>query len=117
RSLREGLQRALGNGEPFRMADFRAAGSSTAAWHAEPVEAAFAAFDTSQGGLSGEEAVRRLAAHGPNRLASGGGTGPFLRFLRQFNSLFIYVLLASAGISTLLGHFADAGVILAVVVI
>jgi magnesium-transporting ATPase (P-type) len=41
----------------------------------------------------------------------------FLRFLLQFHNVLIYVLLAAAVVTALLGHWIDSGVILGVVVI
>lgn len=68
-------------------------------------------------GLSNEEAAARLQVYGPNRLPNAPPTPAWKRLLRQFRSLFIYVLLASAVVSYFLGHYVDAGVILAVVLI
>ena len=58
-----------------------------------------------------------FAAFGSNRLPEAPRRSALLRFAAQFNSLFIYVLIASAAISAILGHAVDAAVILAVVVI
>ena len=66
-------------------------------------------------GLDSGTAAERLQRYGPNRLPSPPKTGPLVRLLRQFHNLLIYVLLGSAGLSLLLGHLVDAGVILAVV--
>ncbi|WP_420391177.1 cation-translocating P-type ATPase [Marinobacter sp.] len=67
--------------------------------------------------LGSEEATSRLATHGPNRLPEGRSSGPFARLGRQLQNFLIYVLLAAAAITGALGHWIDAGVILAVVVI
>lgn len=68
-------------------------------------------------GLTGEEAAQRLSRSGLNRLPEASASPAWQRLLRQFRSLFIYVLLASAAISTYLEHLVDAGVILVVVII
>jgi len=68
-------------------------------------------------GLTADEAARRLAAHGPNRLTPPHRRGPFARFLLQFHNVLIYVLLGAAGVTAALGHWVDTGVILGVVVI
>ncbi|MCW2913680.1 MAG: ATPase, P-type (transporting), superfamily, subfamily [Actinomycetia bacterium] len=68
-------------------------------------------------GLSEDEAVRRLSRYGPNTLAAVRGRGPFVRFLLQFHSPLIYVLLAAALITALLGERVDAVVIGGVVVV
>ncbi len=86
-------------------------------WHAVPPAAALAECDSTSAGLSADEAARRLAAHGPNRLTPPKKRGPLLRFLLQFHNVLIYVLLGAAGVTAALGHWVDTGVILGVVVI
>jgi cation-transporting P-type ATPase F len=68
-------------------------------------------------GLTPEEASRRLEREGPNALPRVDRRGPLVRFLVQFNHPLIYVLLAAAAATLLLGAVVDAGVILAVVLI
>lgn len=68
-------------------------------------------------GLASGEAARRLERDGPNTLPAARGRGPVVRFLLQFNSPLIYVLLASAAVTGLLGEHVDALVILGVVVV
>lgn len=67
-------------------------------------------------GLSAEEAATRLEQHGPNRLPEARTINPFLRFLRHFSNLLIYVLLGCATITAAMQHIADTAVILAVVI-
>jgi hypothetical protein len=55
-------------------------------------------------GLSEGEATRRLTWYGPNTLAAVRVRGPLVRFLLQFNSPLIYVLLAAALITAVLGE-------------
>ncbi|WP_223162598.1 cation-translocating P-type ATPase, partial [Ruegeria intermedia] len=86
-------------------------------WHATESLDALVALESSPDGLSQGEASRRLAQYGPNALPEGRRAGPLRRFLRQFNNLLIYVLLAAAAITAGLGHWIDTGVILAVVVV
>ncbi|MEQ8604893.1 MAG: HAD-IC family P-type ATPase [Marivibrio sp.] len=96
----------------------RLAEAAAETWHDKPVADAAAAFAVDpRAGLSGEEAARRLAAHGPNRLPEAKGRGPLKRFLAQFNNLLIYVLLAAGAVTAALGHLVDTGVILAVVLV
>ncbi|MEU5995830.1 HAD-IC family P-type ATPase [Spirillospora sp. NPDC047418] len=68
-------------------------------------------------GLAPAEAAARLEREGPNTLPAARGRGPVLRFLLQFNSPLIYVLLAAAAVTALLGEHVDAVVILGVVVV
>jgi magnesium-transporting ATPase (P-type) len=86
-------------------------------WHSEPAAAALQKLQSSAQGLSSDEAARRLAADGPNRLPAPKPRSLFARVFAQFNNLLIYVLLASALVTVLLRHALDAVVILAVVLI
>ncbi|MFD1433126.1 cation-translocating P-type ATPase [Lacticaseibacillus yichunensis] len=69
-------------------------------------------------GLTKGEAQTRLTTNGPNRLAQGKRKTLAQRFLDQFKDFMIIVLLAAALIAGLVVHeWADAGIILAVVII
>jgi len=83
--------------------------------HALPAATCLAELDASPEGLTAQEAARRLAEHGPNRLPDVRGRGPILRFLMQFHNVLIYVLLGAAVVTGALQHWVDTGVILAVV--
>jgi magnesium-transporting ATPase (P-type) len=85
-------------------------------WHALSAEQALRALGADRNGLSHEEAERRLAEMGANRLPAAMPRSELRRFLAQFNNVLIYVLLASAAITLVLGHATDAAVVLAVVV-
>src|SRR6056297_4365151 len=85
--------------------------------HDRTIERALDALDTTTAGLSGDEAARRLARHGPNRLPEPPARGPVLRLLAQFHNVLIYVLIGAAAITATLGHWVDTGVILAVVLV
>lgn len=67
-------------------------------------------------GLRAEEAGRRLAAFGRNEMKSGRKKTAAESFLEQLNDPLIYVLLAAAAVSVLLGEISDA-VIIGVVVL
>jgi magnesium-transporting ATPase (P-type) len=85
------------------------------AWHALAVDAALARLRSTQHGLAAEEAARRLAESGPNRLPAATRRHPLARFALHFHNVLIYVLLGAAAITASLGHWLDTGVILAVV--
>jgi magnesium-transporting ATPase (P-type) len=87
------------------------------AWHALTGDAALRALAGGPDGLTADEAARRLAREGPNRLEFAPPRGALRRFLDQFDNLLIYVLLAAAGITAAIGHWTDSGVIAGVVVI
>ena len=67
--------------------------------------------------LSDDEVRHRMANHGPNALPEARVGGAWARLGRQLKNFLIYVLAAAAVITASLGHWVDAGVILAVVVI
>ncbi|GGC13744.1 hypothetical protein GCM10011494_35770 [Novosphingobium endophyticum] len=85
-------------------------------YHAFSVDHALDALRTGPGGLTSDEASRRLVEHGANRLPEPPRRSALVRFLLHFHNILIYVLLASAFITAMLGHWVDTGVILAVVV-
>ena len=86
-------------------------------WHDRPVSDVLSLIATDTSGLSATAAAERLQQIGPNRLPEPPRAGPFIRFLRQFQNLLIYVLLAAAFVTAALGHLVDTGVILAVVLV
>ena len=85
-------------------------------WHHHSTESTLAALRTTATGLTRDEARRRLETSGPNRLPEPPRRSALKRFLLQFHNIFIYVLLASAGITLALNHVADTAVIVAVVI-
>jgi len=86
-------------------------------WHALSGEEVLSRLDSRLVGLSAEEAVRRLEEHGPNRLPEEKPPHPLVRFARQFHNVLIYVLLAAAVITALMGHWLDTSVIAGVAVL
>ncbi len=62
-------------------------------------EAVFQTLVTSETGLSGEEAARRLAEFGPNRIEAVKGRPLILRFLDQFTHFLAVLLWVAAGLS------------------
>jgi magnesium-transporting ATPase (P-type) len=85
-------------------------------WHQVTGEVALSALAARASGLSAVEALRRMEQHGPNTLPELPRQHWSVRLLRQLHNTLIYVLLLSAGVSSLLGDVADTLVILAVVV-
>jgi P-type Ca2+ transporter type 2C len=67
-------------------------------------------------GLSGEEAARRLATHGPNELEAADVIAPWQILLAQFKNVLILILLVAVGLSAVLGHATEAVVISVIVV-
>ena len=85
--------------------------------HARDAASVIAALGSTSSGLSSTDARERLRHHGANVIPSGTRRHPVLRFLAQFNNALIYFLFVGAAAATALGHFVDAGVILAVVIV
>lgn len=67
-------------------------------------------------GLSSQEAQSRLAKNGRNVLEVKL-TPKWKIFLRQFNNIVIYILLVATALTIMIGHYTDAIVIAAVVVL
>ena len=87
-------------------------------WHALPVDEALAQLGTDPArGLDTATAAQRLAAHGPNALPEAPPRPAWRTFAAQFKSPLISLLFVAAVLAVALGHHADAGVILAVVLV
>lgn len=85
-------------------------------WHALSPQDALRRLGTDPlRGLDVSAVQRQRAAHGPNTLPEPPPRPPWRTFARQFKSPLIYILLVAALLAVALGHFGDAGVILAVV--
>ena len=85
--------------------------------HAHPGDDVIAHLRSARSGITAQEAAQRLQTHGPNRLPTPPKDGVLKRFFKHFHDVLIYILIAAAGITALLGHWIDTGVILGVVVI
>lgn len=83
--------------------------------HARATADCLSDLETGVDGLAVEQAVRRLADYGPNRLPEAEVRGPLRRFIAQFHNVLIYVLIGAAIVTAILQHWVDTGVILAVV--
>jgi magnesium-transporting ATPase (P-type) len=93
-------------------------GSEATGWHAVPADQVVGRLKTNPTtGLDPNEASRRLAEYGPNRLPEGKKRGPLVRFLAQLNNILVYVLLGAGFVKLMVGLWLDAAVILGVVII
>lgn len=86
-------------------------------WHCKTTEDVFNFLDTNRNGLTDEEASKRSNKYGPNKLPEKGKRSELVRFIKQFDNVLIYVLLAAAVVTSLLGHWIDTWIIIAVVFI
>jgi magnesium-transporting ATPase (P-type) len=98
-----------------RVVDERGTGS--VGWHASTSEVVLARLSSDRQGLSADEAGRRLAEHGPNRLTRQQGPSAWAVLARQFASPLIYALLISAVVAFAFGDLADGVVVLGVVLL
>lgn len=90
---------------------------SAGAWHVLPEEAVLGQLGASRAGLSPQEARARRARHGPNELRRSEGVSPLRILIGQFKGLIVGVLFVAAAVSALLGEWADATAIVAIVVL
>lgn len=86
-------------------------------WHAKSVEHCLGLTGSSLAGLSEAEAGDRLAHAGPNLLPRSPPAGWPLLLARQFRSPLIYLLIAAAAVSLVMGHPLDAAFIGAVLLV
>ncbi len=77
-------------------------------WHSLSPDVALARLASNPTGLAGDEAARRLAAHGPNELAAAGRVSALSILADQFRNVLILVLLVAVGLSAFLGHGVEA---------
>lgn len=90
---------------------------NTKTWHAQAPEHCLAQLASNPGaGLDNEEVTRRLAEHGANRLAEKASRPVWLKFVDQFKSLLVLILIGAAVLAGAIGDFKDA-VVIAIVVL
>jgi magnesium-transporting ATPase (P-type) len=85
--------------------------------HARTAANVLDALGVDAGGLTSEAAAQRLRSYGPNLLPEPAADPAWKRFLRHFDDILIYILLAAATLKAALGEWIDFWVILAVAVI
>ena len=88
----------------------------TVAVFAQSADDVLSTLGTDARGLSSDEAARRLAEYGPNKLPEPPSRPAILRFLAHFDDVLIYILLVAALLKALLGDWVDFAIILAVAV-
>jgi len=87
-------------------------------WHALPPATVEERLVTSAtGGLSPEEALARLQAHGPNALAERRRGSVLRMILRQFSDIMVLVLAAAAVLAGMIGEAQDTIAIAAILVL
>ncbi len=89
-----------------------------APWHALDIAAVAETLRTDpEQGLAPDEARRRLATSGPNRMPEARDVPLWRLALRQFRSLVVLLLLAAAGAALAMGEHLEATAILAALVL
>ena len=87
-------------------------------WFAKSTEEVLECLETDAArGLDAAEAAARLEEYGPNALPAKKRTPAWLRFLKHFHDILIYILFLAALVTLVLGHHADTVVIVIVAVI
>jgi P-type Ca2+ transporter type 2C len=86
-------------------------------WHAERTDAVLDSWNTTVHGLSRSEVKRRQEQYGCNVLPEKGPTPLWRIVLRQFINPLIYILVAAAVVSALIGDLKDASFIVVVLLL
>jgi len=84
--------------------------------HGASLESLFARLESSRGGLSSDEASRRLAAHGPNEPAPARRGGPLVEFLSFVANPLVIILIAASILAAILGQLTDAAIIITIII-
>jgi Ca2+-transporting ATPase len=88
------------------------------AWHASSSDECAAVFRVDLArGLAPDEAARRLAATGANRLPESAGRTRFATFVAQFKSALVALLAGATALLLAMGQFVDAAAIVAILVL
>ena len=91
---------------------------NAAPWHALDIASVTATLQADpEQGLTPEEARKRLAAAGPNRIAEAQDISLWRLALRQFRSLVVVLLLAATGIAVALSEYLEAAAIVAALLV
>jgi len=86
-------------------------------WHSMEKKKLLETLQTTETGLSSEEAENRLQKFGPNELIEKKGISPLQIFFGQFKDIFVIMLLIAIVISVGIGENVEAATIVAIVVL
>lgn len=90
--------------------------NSQKAWHQLSSEETLDTLGVTENGLNTDSVGSRQIHYGANLIPHVKRRSAFIRFLRQFHNILIYVLIGSALVTALLAHWVDTFVIMAVVI-
>ena len=91
-------------------------------WYTKELNRVFKELNTRKGGLTEEEASKRLEKYGANNLKEKKKESLFIKFIKQFNDFMIIVLIIAAIISAIVaktngsGDYIDSIIIIAIVI-
>lgn len=86
-------------------------------WHAQKASDVLTEMASSLNGLSVQEAEKRLNIYGLNQIETSLRFTTLKRFVHQFHNILIYVLIVSALITLILGHYFDSSIIFLVIIL
>ena len=87
-----------------------------ACWYLKSVEEVLTEVKSIRNGLDNNEATSRLKLYGPNKIAEEEKNKTLKLFFRNFNSLLIYILIATAIISILSNHILEFVIICIIII-
>ena len=85
--------------------------------HTIPLQKLFEQLESSEQGLTGVEASKRLARYGPNDTTGLKRTSPVVQFLRLFLNPLVAILLVACVVSAILGDRVNASIIIVIVLL
>lgn len=86
-------------------------------WHSMKIEEALHTLNAKLGGLSSEDAKKRLQEYGSNELKKEKRKSHILLFFEQFKNILIIILLIATGLSLALGEVYNAIVIISIIIV
>ncbi|MBU1187083.1 MAG: hypothetical protein KJ908_09345, partial [Acidobacteria bacterium] len=86
-------------------------------FHNRTIDETYRVLDTDEKGLSQKTAQNRLLKYGHNTITTERGVSPLHILTGQFTSPLMWILIAAALVSLLLGEHIDAGVISVIIVL
>jgi len=85
--------------------------------HTVPLQKLFEQLDSSEKGLTGTEASKRLDKYGPNDTTGLKRTSPVIQFLRLFLNPLVAILLVASVVSAVLGDRVNASIIMVIILL
>jgi Ca2+-transporting ATPase len=87
------------------------------AYHDADLDELFKQFDSSERGISSEEAARRIQKYGKNELKHEKKASLFVLFLSQFRDFLMYLLLFATAISLIFQEYLEAVAMMSIAVL